>query len=216
MRSNIFITIGPTCSLHQQSIYSLPHFLSDNLHIFPYPSMIIMRTSQNSKLCICLPSRDCEAMYVIPAMPQIAKFMGQHGAHLGPVGPRWAPCWPHESCYQGPLTASNQQHYFLFCFPALIRYNCSTLGYGITSSGSHLWIPRRVMDLYAVIKPYPRYCFCNYAMFHMGGLVQERCNCIASAMELHLSFTDSLMCSCLSSYTLLYHVYIFTICCHKN
>ena len=25
---------------------------------------------------------------------------GQHGAHLGPVGPRWAPCWPHELCYQ--------------------------------------------------------------------------------------------------------------------
>ena len=20
----------------------------------------------------------------------------QHGAHLGPTGPRWAPCWPHE------------------------------------------------------------------------------------------------------------------------
>ena len=28
---------------------------------------------------------------------------GPHGAHLGAVGPRWAPCWPHESCYQGPL-----------------------------------------------------------------------------------------------------------------
>ena len=26
---------------------------------------------------------------------------GQHGAHLGPVGPRWSPCWPHEPCYQG-------------------------------------------------------------------------------------------------------------------
>ena len=24
-----------------------------------------------------------------------------HVAHLGPVGPRWAPCWPHEPCYQG-------------------------------------------------------------------------------------------------------------------
>ena len=24
---------------------------------------------------------------------------GQHGAHLGPVGPRWAPCWPHESFF---------------------------------------------------------------------------------------------------------------------
>ena len=26
---------------------------------------------------------------------------GQHGSHLGPVGPRWAPCFPHETCYQG-------------------------------------------------------------------------------------------------------------------
>ena len=41
----------------------------------------------------------------------IARFMGptwgpsgswgHHGAHLGPVGPRWSPCWPHEPCYQG-------------------------------------------------------------------------------------------------------------------
>ena len=23
---------------------------------------------------------------------------GQHGAHLGPVGPRWAQCWSHELC----------------------------------------------------------------------------------------------------------------------
>ena len=26
-----------------------------------------------------------------------------HGANMGPVGPRWAPCWPHEPCYQGLL-----------------------------------------------------------------------------------------------------------------
>ena len=24
-----------------------------------------------------------------------------HGAHLGPTGPRWTPCWPHELCYLG-------------------------------------------------------------------------------------------------------------------
>ena len=24
-----------------------------------------------------------------------------HGAHLGPVGPMWAPCWPHKPCYHG-------------------------------------------------------------------------------------------------------------------
>ena len=25
----------------------------------------------------------------------------QQGTHLGPGGPRWDPCWPHEPCYQG-------------------------------------------------------------------------------------------------------------------
>ena len=30
----------------------------------------------------------------------------QHGAYLGPVGPRWAPWWPHEPCYQGLLHAA--------------------------------------------------------------------------------------------------------------
>ena len=33
----------------------------------------------------------------------IARFMGPHGAHLGPTGPRWAPYWPHELCYLGTL-----------------------------------------------------------------------------------------------------------------
>ena len=32
---------------------------------------------------------------------QIASLCGQHGALLGPGSPRWAPRWPHESCYQG-------------------------------------------------------------------------------------------------------------------
>ena len=32
---------------------------------------------------------------------RIARFMGPTWAHLGPTGPRWAPCWPHEVCYLG-------------------------------------------------------------------------------------------------------------------
>ena len=32
--------------------------------------------------------------------PRLQGSWVQHGAHLGPVGPKWAPCWPHESCYQ--------------------------------------------------------------------------------------------------------------------
>ena len=31
---------------------------------------------------------------------QIARFMGSTWTHLGPTGPRWTPCWPHEPCYQ--------------------------------------------------------------------------------------------------------------------
>ena len=34
-------------------------------------------------------------------MSLIARFMGPAWAHLGPTGPRWAPCWPHEFCYLG-------------------------------------------------------------------------------------------------------------------
>ena len=33
--------------------------------------------------------------------PWLQGSWGQHGAHLGPTGPRWAPCWPHELCYLG-------------------------------------------------------------------------------------------------------------------
>ena len=40
-----------------------------------------------------------------------AKFMGPTWAHLGPVGPRWAPpCWPHEPCYQGIYITVDQLH----------------------------------------------------------------------------------------------------------
>ena len=40
------------------------------------------------------------------AIPDSKSSWGQHGTHLGPVGPRWAPCWPYEPCYQGCFGAS--------------------------------------------------------------------------------------------------------------
>ena len=33
--------------------------------------------------------------------PRYKVHGANRGAHLGPVGPKWAPCWPHEPCYQG-------------------------------------------------------------------------------------------------------------------
>ena len=34
-------------------------------------------------------------------LPWQQGLWGQHGAHLGTTGPRWAPCWPHEPCSLG-------------------------------------------------------------------------------------------------------------------
>ena len=34
-------------------------------------------------------------------LPRTQSSRDQHGAHLGHVGPRRGPCWPHERCYRG-------------------------------------------------------------------------------------------------------------------
>ena len=38
---------------------------------------------------------------ILEKLPWLQGSWGQHGAHLGPTGPRWAPCLPHELCYLG-------------------------------------------------------------------------------------------------------------------
>ena len=42
--------------------------------------------------------------------PRKQSSCGQHEAHLGPVGPRWASCWPHGPCYQGLFQKQFGQH----------------------------------------------------------------------------------------------------------
>ena len=61
---------------------------------------------------------------IVAASPKGQSSYGQHGAHLGPVGPRWAPLWPHETCYQGWV---QRAHYiqdvcmqFVFCCGCII------------------------------------------------------------------------------------------------
>ena len=59
----------------------------------------------------------------VPFSPtiQIIKFMGPAWGHLGPVGPRWAPCWPHEPCYQGrcPSICSAVSAFFPISHPGI-------------------------------------------------------------------------------------------------
>ena len=59
---------------------------------------VITRT--NSDYCV---SQAPSYRYGFIVFPQIARFMGPTWAHLGPTGPMWVPCWPHEFCYLGRL-----------------------------------------------------------------------------------------------------------------
>ena len=43
----------------------------------------------------------CCHLHGTDAYPSQQGSWGQHGVHLGPTGPRWTPCWPHELCYMG-------------------------------------------------------------------------------------------------------------------
>ena len=46
------------------------------------------------------------------ALPWLQGSWGQRGAHLGPTGPRWATCWPHEPCYLGiPIRQCSNPEY---------------------------------------------------------------------------------------------------------
>ena len=47
-------------------------------------------------------------------MPWEQGSWGQHGAHLGPIGTRWAPCWPHKLCYLG-MTEYDKEHFLGVC-----------------------------------------------------------------------------------------------------
>ena len=49
---------------------------------------------------VCL-SIGCWTVWSIITISLISVSWGQHGVHLGPTGPRWAPRWPHELCYLG-------------------------------------------------------------------------------------------------------------------
>ena len=40
---------------------------------------------------------------IVASISLIARMMGPTWAPLGPTGPRWAQCWPHELCYLGLL-----------------------------------------------------------------------------------------------------------------
>ena len=70
----------------------------------------------------------CDIRWKYCRVPRKQSSWGQHGAHLGPVGPRWTPCWPHEPRYQGScqfpglniaVIAAKRQLVITPCFAAI-------------------------------------------------------------------------------------------------
>ena len=57
-------------------------------------------------LMICKQMLNAGNVHMLQTIPRLQSSWGQHGAHLGPTGPRWDPCWPHESCYKGLYLSS--------------------------------------------------------------------------------------------------------------
>ena len=64
---------------------------------------------------------------------QIAELCGQYGAHLDPVGPRWAPRWPRDPCYQGTDSISKPH------LPVKALNFCSPLRPNYTFSNCTVW-----------------------------------------------------------------------------
>ena len=78
-------------------------YIESILSIFFQHSNILTRASHHWCLAsnIVLVSPRCPDDH--KRLPWLQGSWGQHGVHLRPTGPRWAPCWPHELCSLGKI-----------------------------------------------------------------------------------------------------------------
>ena len=112
---NIWITVWQIVSLQCKKCYLLPGMQAcDRLYQWPpYMFLTALRwwTSDPPLLLVKVwPTRTVIlARRQDPlgeALPWQQGSWCQRGAYLGPTGPRWAPCWPHELCYLGSHDSS--------------------------------------------------------------------------------------------------------------
>ena len=79
------------------------------LYVITYPCDLIRAVQLNlllrPKTGFYIQQFNVDVFYTHALIPMLVYLgqcsWGQHGAHLGPTGPRLAPCWPHELCYLG-------------------------------------------------------------------------------------------------------------------
>ena len=79
-----------------------------------------------------------------PTPPWQQGSWGQHGDHLGPIGPGWAPCWPHVTCSLGHSAHLSMPKY-LTMFSNNSGMNAVNLPWWLFSNCVYLW--RNIVQL---------------------------------------------------------------------
>ena len=73
-----------------------------------------MKRISNSSPTSCAIYGQRNLFQSLSCLPRWQSSWGQNGANLGPIGPRWAPCWLHEPCYLGILFQELQKMHLHF------------------------------------------------------------------------------------------------------
>ena len=106
-----FRITGPLCRAFTSDQWISPHKEPVTWKMFPFDDVIMDMGCAfvNSRGDLCstkkIATNKLAQWYlrIKTWIPWTQSSWGQHGAHLRPTGPRWAPCWPHEPCYLGKL-----------------------------------------------------------------------------------------------------------------
>ena len=94
----LFIIIQMSCTACLNGKYNFKNEMSSTTKRW---NGIWAQCCLNCLNCSAFTSSDQFLLICILRVPWLQGSWGQHGAHLGPTRPRWAPWWPHELCYLG-------------------------------------------------------------------------------------------------------------------
>ena len=109
-------------------------------------------------------------MLILVNIDLIAGSWDQHGVHLGPTGPRWAPCWPHEPCYLGDPTWAG-----LHSYPQIMIARLESINPSIIIDCQASWLMGPVG---AQVSLYDQILICMWSKFPSTSSVQLWWTCL--------------------------------------
>ena len=107
----------------------------------------------------------------------IERFMGPTWAHLGPTGPRWAPCWAMNFAIWDILIKVN-----ISDRTCMIKHCCFYICPGAIPW--IIWVNSTCENRTKHNKPWTRCIFIGAYLLHSSGLAQDWSNSIANTLEL--------------------------------